>query len=64
MRSMIPSQEPERFYTSEETAEILSISVDQLYKLRIAGKIHYRQIGSSIRYSKSDIEEFQLKCKR
>jgi hypothetical protein len=64
VRTLIPSQEPEHFYTSEETAKILCISVKHLFNLRIAGEIHYREIGTSIRYSKSDIEEYQAKCKR
>lgn len=64
MRTLIPSQEPERFYTSEQTADMLSISVDQLYRLRKSKKIHHREIESSIRYSKSDIEEFQASCRK
>ena len=63
VRMLIPSQEPERFYGREKTAEILDISVEQLDKLRKNGKIGYRRIERSIKYSKKDIEEFQEKCK-
>ena len=60
---LTPSQEPERFYGREKTAEILDISVEQLDILRKKGKIGYRRIERSIKYSKKDIEEFQKKCK-
>ena len=63
VRMLIPSQEPERFYSREKTAEILDISVEQLDILRKKGKIGYRRIERSIKYSKKDIEEFQKKCK-
>ena len=63
VRMLIPSQEPERFYGREKTAEILDISVEQLDILRKKGKIGYRRIERSIKYSKKDIEEFQKKCK-
>jgi len=64
VRLLIPSQEPEHFYTEKEAAQILSISEKQVYNLRIGGKIHFREIGSSIRYAKSDIVEFQDSCRR
>ena len=60
---LTPSREPERFYGREKTAEILDISVEQLDILRKKGKIGYRRIERSIKYSKKDIEEFQKKCK-
>lgn len=63
MRMFIPSQEPERFYSREKTAEILDISVEQLDILRKNGKIAYRKIERLIKYSKSDIVEFQQKCR-
>jgi excisionase family DNA binding protein len=64
VRSLIPSQQPEWFYTINETCKILSICEKQLYNLRISGEIHYREIGTAIRFSKSDIEEYQAKCRR
>ena len=63
VRMLIPSQEPERFYSREKTAEILDISVEQLDILRKKGKIGYRKIERSIKYSKKDIQEFQENCK-
>lgn len=63
VRMLIPSQEPEHFYGREKTAEILDISVEQLDILRKNGKIGYRRIERSIKYSKKDIEEFQEKCR-
>jgi excisionase family DNA binding protein len=64
VRTMIPSQEPESFYTINETCKMLSICEKQLYNLRVSGEIHYREIGTAIRFSKSDIEEYQAKCRR
>lgn len=64
VRLLIPSQEPEHFYTEKETAAILCISEKQVYNLRMSGKINYREIESSIRYAKSDIVEFQESCRR
>ena len=63
VRMLTPSQEPEQFYGREKTAEIRDISVEQLDILRKKGKIGYRRIERSIKYSKKDIEEFQKKCK-
>ncbi len=62
--SLVPSEEPERFYTVEETTEILKMSRKSLYLARIKGDIHYRKYNDSVWFSKSDIEEFQLKIKK
>lgn len=63
MRSYVPSAEPERFYSREKTAEILDISVEKLDMLRKANEISHRKVASLIKFSKSDIEEFQNRCK-
>ena len=63
VRMLVPSQEPERFYSREKTAEILDISIEQLDLLRKKGKINCRKVERSIKYSKGDIIEFQEKCK-
>ena len=63
VRMLTPSQEPERFYGREKTAEILDISVEQLDILRKNGKIGFRKIERSIKYSKKDIQEFQENSK-
>lgn len=64
MRMLIPSQEPERFYTIDETSKILKMSISNLYKARKRGDIHWREYDGKIWFSKFDIEEFQLKCRR
>ena len=63
VRMLTPSREPERFYGREKTAEILDISVEQLDILRKNGKIGFRKIERSIKYSKKDIQEFQENSK-
>lgn len=53
-----------QLYTEDIAAEILNISKSSLNSLRKEGRIHYRQIGTSIRYSLADIFEFEESCKR
>ena len=64
VRMLIPSQEPEQFYSIEETSKILKMPVRTLYNARINGDIHWREYKGNIRFSKQDIEEFQAKCRR
>ena len=64
VRMLIPSQEPEQFYSINETAKILNMSVKTLYTARLEGEIHWREYKGNIWFSKRDIEEFQLKCRR
>jgi len=64
VRMLIPSQEPERFYSINETAKILNMSVKTLYNARMEGDIHWREYKGNVWFSKQDIEEFQLKCRR
>jgi len=64
VRVLSPAEEPEKFYTIEETAKILNMSVSTLYKARTNGDIHWREYKGKIWFSKFDIEEFQLKCRR
>ena len=56
--------ESAKLFTEDKAAELLGISKRTLINLRNEGKIHYRQIGTSIRYSLADILEFQEKCRR
>lgn len=62
--TIVPSHDPEQFYTEEQAAGFLGISKKQLYNVRKAGEIHYRVIKGSIKYSTSDIEEYQNGCRR
>ena len=64
VRMLIPSQEPEQFYSINETAKILNMSVKTQYTARLEGEIHWREYKGNIWFSKRDIEEFQLKCRR
>ena len=61
---LTPSREPERFYSIEETSKILKMPVRTLYNARINGDIHWREYKGNVWFSKQDIEEFQLKCRR
>ena len=61
---LTPSQEPEQFYSIEETSKILKMPVRTLYNARINGDIHWREYKGNVWFSKQDIEEFQLKCRR
>jgi len=56
--------ESAKLFTEDKGAELLGISKRTLINLRNEGKIHYLQIGTSIRYSLADILEFQENCKR
>ena len=53
-----------QLFTEEETASRLCISLQNMYRIRKLGKIHYRQVGDSIRYSLGDIMEYEEKCKK
>ena len=64
VRMLTPSQEPEQFYSIEETSKILKMPVRTLYNARINGDIHWREYKGNVWFSKQDIEEFQLKCRR
>ena len=64
VRMLIPSQEPEQFYSIEETSKILKMPVRTLYNARINGDIHWREYKGNVWFSKQDIEEFQLRCRK
>ena len=64
VRMLTPSQEPEQFYSIEETSKILKMPVRTLYNARINGDIHWREYKGNVWFSKQDIEEFQLKCRK
>ena len=64
VRMLTPSQEPEQFYSIEETSKILKMPVRTLYNARKNGDIHWREYKGNVWFSKQDIEEFQLKCRR
>jgi len=53
-----------QLFNEERAAKMLDISKSSLINIRNDGKIHYRQIGTSIRYSLADIVEFQESCRR
>ena len=62
--TIVAAQEPKQFYTEDEAAKFLSISKKHLNNLRIASEIHYRLVGTSVRYCLADIEEYQERCRR
>jgi len=53
-----------QLFTEQETADRLSISIANIYRLRKQGKIHYHQVGINIRYSLGDILEYEERCRR
>jgi len=53
-----------QLFTEQEAANRLSISVPNLSRIRKQGKIHYRLVGNSIRYSLGDILEYEENCRR
>ena len=53
-----------QLFTEQQTAERLSISVPNLSRIRKQGKIHYRLVGNSIRYSLGDIMEYEERCRK
>jgi excisionase family DNA binding protein len=53
-----------KLFTEDKAAELLGISKSSLIKLRKEHKIHFHQIGTSIRYSLEDILEFEERCKK
>lgn len=56
--------ETNKLFNECKAAEMLDISKRALITLRNEDKIHYRQIGNSIRYSLADILEFEERCKK
>ena len=64
VRMLNPSQVPEQFYSIEETSKILKMPVRTLYNARLNGDIHWREYKGNVWFSKQDIEEFQIKCRR
>ena len=59
-----PLQQPQQFYSINETAKILNMSVKTLYTARLEGELHWREYKGNIKFSKEDIEEFQLRCRK
>jgi hypothetical protein len=53
-----------QLFTEKEAADMLSISIKNLYLLRKEGKIHYCQDGKIIRYSLRDILEYEESCRK
>ena len=53
-----------QLFNEDKVADMLDISKSSLITLRKEKKIHYRQIGNSIRYSLADILEYQESCRR
>ncbi|MDD4972060.1 MAG: helix-turn-helix domain-containing protein [Paludibacter sp.] len=53
-----------QLYTEKQAADLLNISIKNLYILRKEGKIHYHQVGINIRYSLGDILEYEESCRR
>ena len=53
-----------QLFTEEETAARLCISLQNIYRIRKLGNIHYRLVGNSIRYSLGDILEYEESCRR
>jgi len=62
VRTLQPNDKAQLF-TEKETAYRLCISVRNLVSLRKNQKIHFRQIGASVRYSLDDILEFEESCR-
>ncbi|MHB9056740.1 MAG: helix-turn-helix domain-containing protein [Paludibacteraceae bacterium] len=62
--SMSSLHGPERSYSEKETCEILKMSRKTLYSIRLNGDIHFREYKGKIWYSKQDIDEFQMKCRK
>jgi excisionase family DNA binding protein len=52
-----------KLFTEDKAAELLGISKSSLITLRKEHKIHFHQIGTSIRYSLADIIEYEEKCR-
>lgn len=50
----------EKAINIKEAAAILSISVNQLYRLTSAHKVPFFQIGAAIRFLPSQLEKFML----
>lgn len=53
-----------QLFDEDSAAKLLDISKSSLITLRKEGRIHYRQIGNSIRYSLADVQEFEDRCRR
>ena len=47
-----------RLLTVPQVAEMLAISKSHVHALRATGKLKFIKIGSSVRYRRSDIEQF------
>ena len=63
---MFPLETVDRdFLTTAEAAVYLNISINQLYKLNMAGSIpYYRPTGGKIYYLRSELHDWVLKARR
>ena len=55
-------KEPE-FTTAKELAELLRVTQTTIYRMARRGELPYYTIGRSMRFRKSDVEEFLKRCR-
>ncbi len=48
----------ERLFTIEETADLLRVSRQTIYRLRDGGKLEFYQAGRSVKISQASIEKY------
>lgn len=48
----------EKYYTAQETADILKVKIRTLYNYANGGQIKSNKIGNKYRFSESEIERF------
>jgi len=62
LEKIIPTQSEEKeFYTREETAKLLNVSLTTLFHWNNQGVLKAKKIGKRVYYSKSDVLS-QLTC--
>jgi excisionase family DNA binding protein len=48
-------------YSQKEAAAFLNVSVKTVERARVSGRLNCRRIGSAIRFTQGDLDEFILK---
>lgn len=61
--TILPHTNTPLCYTEVQAAQILEISPDDLYSLRMQGIVTHRMINGNVRYTLDDLNELLEKCK-
>ena len=63
-KQVVPNDvQPERLLSTEETADVLAVSVRTVKNLMSEGKLAYVKIGRATRINRTDIDEYIMRSR-